>query len=190
MPQTSTEQAHPVEVISKLACSLGFHVITSECGTLTKIAILKIKPMQRWTHWCCFFTCLLRMVAENVVTDRQTDQVYTVTPAEHARWGLITRIKKHNNTCLQTANSFRHFSFKLLLHSSNFLTVACMVIKVGTHSVLHHFSVTTYYCPMIKFTSSVLKIFANVSTAWRWNLVRMHHFHDDHMFLNNKNSHR
>ena len=32
-------------LISILACSLGFHAITSECGTFTKIACVKIKPV-------------------------------------------------------------------------------------------------------------------------------------------------
>ena len=57
-------------LISILACSLGFHAITFERRTFTKIAILKssqcgIDPIG---------IALLHVVAENVVTDRQTDE--------------------------------------------------------------------------------------------------------------------
>ena len=61
-------------LISILACSLGFQAITFERSTFTKIAIFKIKPVWYSTRWYRFLAALLRVVAENVVTDRRTDR--------------------------------------------------------------------------------------------------------------------
>ena len=55
-----------------------------------------MKPVKRWTRWCRFLACLLRVVAENVVTDSQRfkgfnalqakqEKARQVTLAEHAR---------------------------------------------------------------------------------------------------------
>ena len=56
-------------LISILALSLGFHTITFERSTFTKIAIFKIKPV------CPLVSAaLLHVVAENVVIDRRTDR--------------------------------------------------------------------------------------------------------------------
>ena len=57
-------------LISILACSLGFHAITFERSTFTKKKSSQcgIEPVG-----ICFLAALLRIVAENVITDRQTN---------------------------------------------------------------------------------------------------------------------
>ena len=74
-------------LICILACSLGFHAITLERSTFTKLVTFKIEPVQHSTVWYCYFVVLLRVLAENVVTDRQThtNEPSTVTLAAHAR---------------------------------------------------------------------------------------------------------
>ncbi|CAI8042218.1 hypothetical protein GBAR_LOCUS23449, partial [Geodia barretti] len=66
-----------------------------------------------------------------------------------------------------TTNSLRHFSLKLLLHSSNSLTIARMEVKLGAH-VYYIVSMTTTTTNSLralffKITSSLLKL-ANCST--------------------------
>ena len=48
--------------------------ITLERGTLTKIASFKIKPVMTWICWRRLLVVFLCVVAENVVTDTQTDR--------------------------------------------------------------------------------------------------------------------
>ena len=79
-------------LISILACSLGFHAITSERGTFTKIAILKnqasvaLNPLVSLFY--LFVACGGRKRG-NRRTDGQTEKPSTVTLAAHAR------LKKH-----------------------------------------------------------------------------------------------
>ena len=78
-------------LISILACSLGFHAITLERSTSKKIVIFLNQASVEMNLLVSLFCCL---VAENVVTDRQTDgqndKPSTVTLAAHARQGLIS----------------------------------------------------------------------------------------------------
>ena len=49
-----------------------------------------MKLLQQQTFSYRYFVPSLRIGAENVVTDRQTDRTSTVTLAAYACWGLIT----------------------------------------------------------------------------------------------------
>ena len=79
-------------LISILACSLGFHAITFERSTFTKIAIFKIKPVHVALN--PLVSLFGRLVARsgrkrgNRQTDGQTYRPSTVTLAAHARRGL------------------------------------------------------------------------------------------------------
>ena len=84
--------------------------------------------------------------------------------------------------------SLRQFFFKLLLHSSNLLSIAHMEVKFCAH-VYYIVSMTTTTTNSLrhlslKFTSSLLKL-ANCSTHGdeTWCARVLHRFHDDH---NNK----
>ena len=71
-------------LICILACSLAFYAITCECGTFTKIVILKIKSVALHSLVSLFYL----FVAENVVTHGRTDKPSTVTLSVHACRGL------------------------------------------------------------------------------------------------------
>ena len=88
VPSRYTEQVEvykPV-LISILACSLGFHYITSEC----RICI-KIKQVYNWTRYYCYLADFLHVVTENVVTDGRTE-TYLRTKDSNPRCACATRV--------------------------------------------------------------------------------------------------
>ena len=84
---------------------------------------------------------------------------------------------------ITTTNSLSHLSPKLLLHSSNLLTVARMEVTLGA-DVYYIVSMTTTTTNSLRqFSLKLLLHSSNLLTVPRMEMNMLNHFHDDQILF-------